>query len=304
MPHGASDERRETANGSNLANKRVKAYRPYKNTNEHGKSQHAPNLAHCGALGMEGTRAKEPINVHNARRPPKTPHIKRKHMRTSKNTHERQTRHTGKKCAHHGKGGEGEREPNSNAPVAMRAGTHCKRNTGTEGAPARPPQIAQAAPRWRGTRTRRACRSYEKSRFPHPFFLSLGLIYILYFLCFFLSFLAAIVRKQRISSHFLRTLRNLNFLPRMQDFSSAAIPYPSDPPTSTPRTAFTANVIRKNYEVNAHFRKCYESQLEPIMPDYKQLSPFNRIFLLFPLFSSRFLAFSLVLPFLFASRFS
>ena len=86
-------------------------------------------------------------------------------------------------------------------------------------------------------------------------------LYILYFLCFFLSFLDAIVRKPRISSHFLRTLRNLHFLPRMQDFSSAAIHSPSDPPTSTPRTAFTANVIRKNYEVNAHFRKCYESQL-------------------------------------------
>ena len=84
----------------------------------------------------------------------------------------------------------------------------------------------------------------------------------------------------------------------------AALPSPSDPPTSTARTAFTAHAIRKNYEINAHFRKCYESHLEQIIPDYNQLWPINRIFRLFPLFSSRFLAFSLVFPFLFAFRFS
>lgn len=68
-------------------------------------------------------------------------------------------------------------------------------------------QIPNAAHRWRGTRSRRACRAYEKSRFPYPFFFSLGFIYILYFLCFFLSFLAAIARKPRICSHFLRSRR-------------------------------------------------------------------------------------------------
>lgn len=68
-------------------------------------------------------------------------------------------------------------------------------------------QIPNAAHRWRGTRSRRACRAYEKSRFPYPFFFSLGFIYILYFLCFFLSFLAAIARKPRIYSHFLRMRR-------------------------------------------------------------------------------------------------
>ena len=131
---------------------------------------------------MEVNRAKDRNTRH---RPPKRPHIKRKPMRQSKHTHERQTRHTGKKCANHGKGGEGEREPNSNAPAAMRAGTHCQRNTGTEGAPARPPQIAQAAPHWRGIKTR-----------------------------------LLNVRKPRISSHFLRMSPKLHFLPLLQNLAT------------------------------------------------------------------------------------
>ena len=68
------------------AQERAKDSRHYNHTQKAEKTQHAQNLAHCGALEREGTRAKEPINVHNARRPPKTPHIKRKHMRTSKHT--------------------------------------------------------------------------------------------------------------------------------------------------------------------------------------------------------------------------
>ena len=149
----AAKEAERMPNGSNLAHNRVKAYRPYKNTNEHDKSQHAQNLAHCGALEREGNREKE-RNTRN--RTPKRHHIKRKPMRQSKHTHERQTRITRRILAHHGKSGEGEREPNSNAPVAMRSGTHRKRNTGTEGAPARPPHIAQAAHHWRVTTSPRA----------------------------------------------------------------------------------------------------------------------------------------------------
>ena len=208
MPHGARDERRATVNGSNLANKRVKVSHPYKNTNEHDKSQHAQNLAHCGALEMEGNRAKERNTRHST---PKRPHIKRKPMRPSKHTHERKT-------APHGQ--------------EMRPSRQSRRG------------------RARAKQQRTGCNE---------------------------------------SRHAMQTQH------RHGRSTGTAAPY---------RTAFAAHAIRKNYEINAHFRKCYESHLEPIMPDYKQLWPINCIFLLFPLFSSRFLAFSLVLPLLLSFRFS
>lgn len=183
----------------------MKESRTYNRTTKAEKTQHAPNLAHCGALEREGNQAKEPINVHNAHRPPKTPHIKRKPMRTSK--------HTAKETnAPHGQKMRPSRQRRRGRARAKQQRTGCnerrhalptqhRHGSGSGTADA---IHASHAPRhsWRGTRTRRACRSYEKNRFPYPFFLSLGLIYILYFLCFFLSFLAAIVRK-----HFFRFFR-------------------------------------------------------------------------------------------------
>ena len=117
---GMNGEQRPTAKN---AQERAKVSRSYNRTPKAEKTQHAPNLAHCGALEREGNRAKERNTRH---RPPKSPHIKRKPMRQSKHTHERQTRHTAKNCAHHGKSWEGEREPNHNAPRETRAGTHCQ----------------------------------------------------------------------------------------------------------------------------------------------------------------------------------
>ena len=64
------------------------------NTHRGQKTQHARNLAHCGALEREGNRAKEPSNAH---RPPKTPQDARKASRTSKHTPEEPTAPHGQK---------------------------------------------------------------------------------------------------------------------------------------------------------------------------------------------------------------
>ena len=103
----------------------MKESRPYNHTPKTAKIQHAQNLANCGALEREGNRAKERNTRHST---PKTPHIKRKPMRQSKHTHERQTRHTCKKCAHHGKGGEGEPARTANATPARKEHRHGRRH--------------------------------------------------------------------------------------------------------------------------------------------------------------------------------
>ena len=195
---------------------------------------------------IDGRKAPKTSNAH---RPPKTPNIKREPMRTSKRPNERQTRHTAKIYALNGNSGterssqtthgtrecatmgekrhsltttpaetkqatrreyapQTERRRHPCKPHATHTATRDEPRKSTNAAP-NAAQIPNAAHRWRGTRSRRACRACEKSRFPHPFFFSLGFIYILYFLCFFLSFLADIERKPRLCSYFLRNRQRI-----------------------------------------------------------------------------------------------
>ena len=121
------------------------------------------------------------------------------------------------------------------------------------------------------------------------------------FLCFFL-FLSC--RNCTKNAHFFALFTNEPKIALSAPLAKSCDSPPSISIRAANEHSFAANVIRKNYEINAPFRKCYESHLEPIMPDYKQLWPINRVFLSFSLFSSRFLAFSLVFPFLFAFSFS